>query len=98
MPSDLPLGLLAPALLPWPPADLLSALPLAHPAPLPRPARPPPCLQSFWSRLAGRYGTKFYWQEEGQDVAIVNAVAAIDNCVREPMGRGQCSSIKGELE
>ena len=31
-------------------------------------------------------------------MAIVNAVAAIDNCVREPMGRGQCSSIKGELE
>ena len=64
----------------------------------PRGPRPPPRPQSFWSRLAGRYGTKFYWQEEGQDVAIVNAVAAIDNCVREPMGRGQCSSIKGELE
>lgn len=31
--------------------------------------------RSFWSRLAGRFGTKFYWQEKGQDVSIVNAVA-----------------------
>ncbi|KAL4451533.1 hypothetical protein ABPG75_007195 [Micractinium tetrahymenae] len=54
--------------------------------------------RSFWSRLAGRYGTKFYWQEKGQDVSIVNAVAAIDNCLREPIGRGQCSNIRGELE
>lgn len=54
--------------------------------------------QSFWSRLAGRFGTKFYWRDNGEDVAIVNAVAAIDNCVREPMGRGQCSTIRGELE
>lgn len=156
--------------------------------------RPP--TQSFWSRLAGRFGTKacslqrcaawhvalpcsplhtcpliscprvacvcfptpraspapspppslvqFYWQDKGQDVSIVNAVAgepgherlaagerdkqggreqagslrlasallsinpslplppphptAIDNCVREPMGRNQCSNIRGELE
>ena len=107
-----------------------------------------PVTQSFWSRLAGRYGTKFYWQKEGQDTSIVNAVAgaseggirccarggvghvcacarlqslssgaplslliphpmphhphssfaAIDNCLREPMGRGQCSNIRGELE
>jgi hypothetical protein len=48
--------------------------------------------------LAGRYGTKAYWQREGQDVAIVNAVAAIDNCLREPIGRGQCIAIRGELE
>ncbi|PSC76021.1 thylakoid lumenal kDa chloroplastic [Micractinium conductrix] len=54
--------------------------------------------RSFWSRLAGRYGTKFYWQDNGQDLSIVNAVAAIDNCVREPMGRAQCSTIRGELE
>jgi hypothetical protein len=54
--------------------------------------------RSFWSRLSGQYGTKFYWQQEGEDIAIVNAVAAIDNCLREPMGRGQCSSIRGELE
>lgn len=41
---------------------------------------------------------QFYWQEKGQDVSIVNAVAAIDNCLREPIGRGQCSNIRGELE
>ncbi|KAI3437659.1 hypothetical protein D9Q98_000109 [Chlorella vulgaris] len=54
--------------------------------------------RNFWSRLAGRFGTKVYWQKQGQDVAIVNAVAAIDNCLREPIGRGQCSSIRGVLE
>ena len=37
-------------------------------------------------------------QEQGQDVSIVNAVAAIDNCAREPIGRLQCTSIRGELE
>lgn len=31
--------------------------------------------RNFWSRLAGRFGTKFYWQDNGQDVSIVNAVA-----------------------
>ena len=68
------------------------------PRPLPLPTRPPRATQTFWSRLAGRFGTKFFWQEQGQDAAIVNAVAAIDNCVREPMGRLQCASIRGELE
>lgn len=62
------------------------------------PPSPAPCPQNFWSRLAGRFGTKFYWQDQGQDAAIVNAVAAIDNCIREPIGRGQCSAIRGELE
>ena len=55
-------------------------------------------LQTFWSRLAGQFGNKFYWRENGEDVSIVNAVAAIDNCLREPMGRGQCATIRGELE
>jgi hypothetical protein len=54
--------------------------------------------RSFWSKLAGKFGTKFYWQDNGEDVAIVNAVAAIDNCLREPIGRLQCSTIRGELE
>ena len=54
--------------------------------------------RSFWSKLAGKFGTKFYWQDNGEDVAIVNAVAAIDNCLREPIGRLQCSNIVGELE
>ena len=54
--------------------------------------------RSFWSRLAGRFGTKFYWRENGEDVAIVNAVAAIDHCMREPMSKLQCNDIQGELE
>lgn len=102
-----------------------------------REERRPPArrAQSFWSRLAGKYGSKFFWQDNGEDMAIVNAVracvrvraffwasaaawlrwalapacrrpalapaaqvAAIDNCVREPMGPRQCGSILGELE
>ena len=31
-------------------------------------------LQNFWSRLAGKFGTKFYWQDRGEEAAIVNAV------------------------
>jgi hypothetical protein len=55
-------------------------------------------MQTFWSRLAGKYGNKFYWRDAGEDVAIVNAVAAIDNCMREPVGKLQCNTIRGELE
>jgi hypothetical protein len=55
-------------------------------------------LQTFWSRLAGRYGAKKDWVNNGQDATIVNTVAAIDNCLREPIGRGQCGDIRGELE
>lgn len=32
------------------------------------------CTQSFWTRLAGKYGNKFFWQEQGEQAAIVNAV------------------------
>ena len=31
-------------------------------------------MQTFWSRLAGKYGNKFFWQERGEEAAIVNAV------------------------
>lgn len=30
---------------------------------------------NFWSRLAGKYGTKFYWQDKGEGAAIVNTVS-----------------------
>eukprot|EP01025_Chloroclados_australasicus_P037178 TRINITY_DN37860_c1_g1_i3.p1 TRINITY_DN37860_c1_g1~~TRINITY_DN37860_c1_g1_i3.p1 ORF type:complete len:226 (+),score=36.41 TRINITY_DN37860_c1_g1_i3:124-801(+) len=53
--------------------------------------------RSFWSRLAGKYGNKFYWQEKGQESSIVNAVSAIDTCVREPPGRLKCSQVQGEF-
>ena len=53
--------------------------------------------QSFWSRLAGKYGNKFYWQQNGTEAAMTNAVAAINTCLREPPGRFQCSKIQGEF-
>jgi hypothetical protein len=53
--------------------------------------------QSFWSRLAGKYGNKFYWQQEGEHAAIMNAVSAINTCLREPAGRFQCSKVQGEF-
>ncbi|KIZ06205.1 Thylakoid lumenal 15.0 kDa protein 2, chloroplastic Flags: Precursor [Monoraphidium neglectum] len=60
--------------------------------------------QSFWSRLAGKYGNKFYWQEKGEAAAITNAVSgaaaevsAIDACLREPSGRSKCSQVQAEF-
>jgi hypothetical protein len=32
-------------------------------------------LQSFWSRLAGKYGNKFFWQEKGEAASIMSAVS-----------------------
>lgn len=29
--------------------------------------------QSFWTRLSGKYGNKFYWQEKGEAAAILDA-------------------------
>ena len=49
--------------------------------------------RSFWSRLAGKYGTKFYWRDNGESASILNAVHAIDVCVREPVGRAQCGAV-----
>jgi hypothetical protein len=78
------------------------AAPAARRPPPPRrltaPSAPPSPLQTFWTRLASKFGTKFYWTENGEDVAIVNAVAAIDNCLREPISKLQCSTLRGELE
>ena len=38
---------------------------------------PPPhpllLVQSFWTRLSGKYGNKFYWQEKGEAAAILDA-------------------------
>lgn len=53
--------------------------------------------QSFWSRLAGKYGNKFFWQEKGEAASITNAVSAIDTCLREPPGRNKCATVQGEL-
>ncbi|XP_024392565.1 thylakoid lumenal 15.0 kDa protein 2, chloroplastic [Physcomitrium patens] len=50
--------------------------------------------RSFWTRLAGKYGNKFYWQEMGEDASIEAAVNAIGECLREPAGPRACSEIK----
>jgi hypothetical protein len=52
---------------------------------------------SFWTRLASKYGTKFYWQENGESASISNAVSAIDACFREDSGRNKCSKIQSEF-
>lgn len=49
--------------------------------------------RSFWSRLAGKYGNMFYWQEKGEDASIEAAVSAISTCLREPPGPRSCSNI-----
>jgi len=49
--------------------------------------------RSFWTKLASRYGTKFYWQENGEGVSILNTVAAIDSCFREEPGAKKCTSV-----
>ncbi|KAI5077619.1 hypothetical protein GOP47_0007443 [Adiantum capillus-veneris] len=50
--------------------------------------------RSFWSRLAGKYGNMFYWQEKGEDASIEAAVSAISTCLREPPGPSACSTIQ----
>ncbi|CAH9117295.1 unnamed protein product [Cuscuta europaea] len=50
--------------------------------------------QSFWSRLAGKYGNIFYWREKGEDASIESAVMAISTCLREPVGANNCSEVK----
>lgn len=52
---------------------------------------------NFWSRLAGKFGTKFYWQDKGEGQTIATTVSAIDSCFREPIGKFQCAKIQGEL-
>ena len=50
-----------------------------------QPNVPPGVMQNFWTRLASKYGTKKYWQEKGEEAAIVNAVSLSDHneaCVR----------------
>ena len=52
---------------------------------------------SFWTRLASKYGTKFYWQENGEEASISNAVSEIDSCFREDSGRNKCAKIQSEF-
>ena len=41
--------------------------------------------------------TKFYWQENGEEASISNAVSAIDSCFREDSGRNKCAKIQSEF-
>jgi len=49
--------------------------------------------RAFWSRLAGKYGAKSFWQNAGEEAAVEKAVLAIDACLRAPNGRGPCVNI-----
>jgi len=40
----------------------------------------------FWTRLQGRFGTSRYWRDQGEDVAITNAVEAIAYCLQQEGG------------
>ncbi|MEW5308057.1 MAG: hypothetical protein WDW38_000044 [Sanguina aurantia] len=53
--------------------------------------------RNFWNRLEGKYGNKFYWQQKGEANSIMNAVSAIDTCLREEPGRLKCATVQGEL-
>lgn len=48
---------------------------------------------SFWTRLANKFGTKFYWTDKGEQAAISAAVNAIDQCLREEPGRAKCLKV-----
>ena len=48
---------------------------------------------NFWTKLANKYGTKFYWEEKGESQSILNAVDAIESCLSEPSGRAKCTKV-----
>lgn len=37
-------------------------------------------------------------QEKGEAESILNAVSAIDTCLREPPGRFKCATVQGEFD
>jgi hypothetical protein len=49
--------------------------------------------RNFWSRLASKFGNRFFVRDNGEAAAITNTVAAIDACLREESGRAKCSAI-----
>ena len=49
--------------------------------------------RTFWTKLSSRYGTTFYWKDNGEGASILNTVAAIDSCFREEPGTKKCTTI-----
>ncbi|GMI31411.1 hypothetical protein TrCOL_g842 [Triparma columacea] len=48
---------------------------------------------AYFSRLSGKYGTKFYVRDKGEDIAIMDAVEDLAACL---VGEeGMCSVVKG---
>lgn len=37
----------------------------------------------FWNRLSNKLGNTFYWKENGEDIAVINAVNAITYCLQD---------------
>lgn len=50
--------------------------------------------RNFWTRLVGKYGSVFYWQEKGQDSSIESTMLAINACLHEVPGAQACSNIQ----
>ena len=48
----------------------------------------------FWTRLRNYFGTAFYVKEQGEDVAIINAVDTVVGCLRE----GFCIDVPKEMK
>ena len=49
---------------------------------------------SYFSRLSSKYGNKFYVRENGEDLAIVNAIEDMAECL---VGEeGMCNMMGGQ--
>lgn len=48
----------------------------------------------FWTRLRNFFGTSFYIKDNGEDVAIINAVDTVVGCLRE----GFCTDVPQEMK
>ena len=48
----------------------------------------------FWTRLRNYFGTTYYVKDNGEDVAIINAVDTVVGCLRE----GFCTDVPKEMK
>lgn len=53
----------------------------------------------FWGRLSNKLGNQFYVKENGEDVAILNAVEAITYCLGQTVSEDakQCTDLPFNL-